>query len=226
MSCNISITVEVLFCPVTSCSDHSVSLGWMFSDMYCISSTNLLILWKEEKADKKRVMWMNDQKRRKKEKVRKWGKRNKSENGKRQSKRREGMRVGKLRHRDGEKWCGNSHLLSCSPHPVPLSACLLLVQRKALQGQGGCWLSWKGQRGYLWLDASHFPVTLLCDRLVLMIQHYIFLLDPSLWATTSRNTVTSTFLFNVVVVVIPNVGLCTTNCIESRGRSGWKGQTH
>lgn len=133
MSWNISITVEVLFCPVTSCSDHSVSLGWMFSDMYCVSSTNLLILWKEEKADKKRVMWMNDQKRRKREKVRKWGKRNKSENGKRQSKRREGMRVGKLRHRDGEKWCGNSHLLSCSP---PCAA-VCLPSSSSAQGPPG-----------------------------------------------------------------------------------------
>lgn len=154
-SCSFSVTVETLFCPVISCTDHSVSLGRMFSDMHCISSTNLLILCKEEKAEKNDINeWPI-----KEGKERKWEseerEENKRENGKRQSKRRDGMRLGELRHRDGEKWCGNSRLLSCSPQPCA-AVCLPSSSsaRKALQGQEGCLLAFKEGKG-----AAGLPLT-------------------------------------------------------------------
>lgn len=52
--------------------------------------------------------------------------------------RKDGMRVGESRWSDGERWCGNSHWRSCSPHPVLLPAAFL--QCSAWPSGSGCWL--------------------------------------------------------------------------------------
>lgn len=94
---------------------------------------------------------MNDQKnRRKREEVRKV----KKEKGITEWQKAEWKmewEVGKSRRRDGEEWCGNSHLLSCSPQPCatvcwPPSSSV----HEAFQGQEGCRLSWKGAAKLPW----------------------------------------------------------------------------
>lgn len=110
---------------------------------------------------------------------------NKSENGKRQSKRKDGMRVGKSRSGGREKRCGNCHFLSCRLptlcHCLP-AFCVQFVRpsgvRKGAGFHGGGWHSCSGLiRQY----CSPVAVTALTDQnLMVMVQHYISLLDSSL----------------------------------------------
>lgn len=60
------LAVEVVCHAVVSCTDHSV-LDRMFADVHYISSVNLLSLCKEEQV-KKRMMQMNDERKKEKRK--------------------------------------------------------------------------------------------------------------------------------------------------------------
>lgn len=76
---------------------------------------------------------------------------------------------GKLRSRDGEKWCGNIYFLSCSPHATSVCLPRLSGVRKGADFHG------MGQQGLLYLVCQYqscLPITRLTDHLV-PIQHFV-----------------------------------------------------
>lgn len=150
--CHSSLAVEGLFHLAVSCADHSVSLGWMFPDIYCGSSMNLLILGKEEflrKGKERRKEWCKRmiKKRRKREKVRKVRK-------------EKGIRVrmakGRVREKMEWKWGNRDAVMERddveTATPPYAFVCLpsSVLVHEALWGQEAGWRSWRGQQGFLW----------------------------------------------------------------------------
>lgn len=187
--CPPALLLEVLGCSVASCTGHSV-LDWMFADVHCISSVNLLSLCKEE---------FHDSESEEKHDVNEWleeeGKRgserseeiegNKSENGQRQRKRRV-ARVGNRR-----RWWGRGSGVGTVTFEAAAPSLTAASLPSCFNARGPAKLSWKGQPGYLcWiclfdlLIVEPFPVTLLNDHLVLWFYIVVFffpfyMLDPS-----------------------------------------------
>lgn len=163
---------------------------------------------REENVEKKRMMWMNNEK-----------EQGRKERGKRRIKVRMQKTVKEDELKMGE-WEVEMERkvveIASSGGVVPtLGYCLL---SSIIEGQEWCWLLWNGTAAgsCVWCIGTR-DISWSCHSFFLgiTIQHFVFLLDPSLWARSGGN---KCLPFQLYALAKPNVGLCETSHVFREGR--------